>query len=195
MPLSVQFRYSCTPVIWVPTRLPNQKHTKQKSASVDSYHPKIALCSLCSLGWLFRLATSPLVPRGPFPAWHSSAEGNPSHPGVIYSWFAWPARVAKFNLLPWHARKRSKNKTGLCCLHFESTVSGAELQEISPGTVQTREKMLFPVKCLNSIDYPTLVPIQTHVSPSHTILSGQVNVTAWHAVANTFAKEASNKAE
>lgn len=159
MPLSVQFRYFCTPVIWVPTRLPKENYTKQKSASVDSYHPRIVLCSLCSLGLLFWLATSPLAPRGPLPAQHSSAEGNPSHPGVIYSWFAWPARVAKFNLLTSHAWKRSKNKTGLCCLHFESTVSGAELQENSPGTVQTREKMLFPVNCLNSIDYPTLVPI------------------------------------
>jgi len=69
--------------------------------------------------------------------------------------------------------KRSKNKTGLCCLHFESIVSDTELQKNSPGTVQMRKKMLFPVNCLNSIDYPTLVPIQMHFSPSHTILQAK----------------------
>lgn len=49
---------------------------------------------------------------------------------------------------------------GLCCLHFESAVSGTELQKNSLGIAQARKKkMLFPVNCLNSIDYPTLVPI------------------------------------
>lgn len=68
---------------------------------------------------------------------------------------AWP------NLTYFHCMlgKGAKNKTGLCCLHFKSVVSDSELQKNSPGTVQAREKMLFPVNCLNSIDYPTLVPI------------------------------------
>lgn len=80
--------------------------------------------------------------------------GSPPHPSFICSQFTWPACMAKFNLLPLRAWKRSKNKTGLCCLHFESIVSDTELQEKLPW-----EKKLFPVNCLNSIDYPTLVPI------------------------------------
>lgn len=96
---------------------------------------------------------APLGENGPL------LPGSPLHPGFICSQFTWLACMAKFNLLSLHAQKRSKNKTGSCCLHFESTVSDTELQKNSPGTVQTREKMLFAVNCLNSIDYPTLVPI------------------------------------
>lgn len=102
-----------------------------------------------------------LAPSTPAPLGENGPPllGSPLHPGFICSQFTWPACVAKFNLLSLRAQKRSKNKTGSCCLHFESIVSDTELQKNSPGTVQTREKMLFAVNCLNSIDYPTLVPI------------------------------------
>lgn len=86
-------------------------------------------------------------------------QGSPPHPGSVCSQFTWAAHTAKFNLLSLRAQKRSKNKTGLCCFHFESIVSDTELQKNSPGTVQTTEKLPFAVNYLNSIDYPTLVPI------------------------------------